>query len=345
MDFVYGLPPAKGKDVVWVIVDRLTKAAHFIPIKWKPQLEMLADLYIKEIVRLHGVPLSIVSDRDPSFTSRFWESLHAALGTKLHFTSAYHLESDGQTEITILTLEELLRSCVTDWKGSWVDHLPLIEFAYNNQYHSSLGVAPYEALYGRRCRTPLCWDEEGLRQIEGPEIVQITVDKVKMIKDRLRVAQDRQKVYVDTHKCEVSYEVGEKVFLKVSPWKGVMRFRKKGKLAPRFIGPYEIIEKIGPVAYRLALPPELSLIHNVFHVSMLKKYCGDPSHVLRPEEVELNQDLTYEEVPVEIVDRTVKTLRKKEIPMLKVVWRNQGSEGATWETETSSSSRDSCSFQ
>ncbi|CAL1400329.1 unnamed protein product [Linum trigynum] len=335
MDFVYGLPSSRGKDAVWVIVDRLTKSAHFLPIRWKPSLETLSQLYIKEIVRLHGVPISIVSDRDPSFTSRFWQSLHDALGTKLHFTSAYHPQTDGQSERTILTLEELLRSCVMQWEESWIDHLPLIEFAYNNQYHSSLGVPPYEALYGRKCRTPLCWDVEGARQISGPEIVQITVDKVKEIRERLRVAQDRQKVYVDTNRREVNFEVGEKVFLKVSPWKGVMRFGKKGKLAPRYIGPYEIIEKIGPVAYKLALPPELSQIHNVFQVSMLKRYKVDPSHVIQPEEIELGSDLTFEEVPVEIVDFQIKNLRRKEIPMLKVVWRNQESESATWETEAS----------
>ncbi|CAN0827436.1 Transposon Tf2-9 polyprotein [Linum grandiflorum] len=309
MDFVCGFPPTReGKDAVWVIVDRMTKVSRFIPIKFKPSNEVLAKLYVEHIVRLHGVPLSIVSDRDPSFTSHFWESLHTAMGTKLHFSTAYHPQTDGQSERTILTLEELLRACVMEFGGSSTEQLPLVEFAYNNSYHSSLGVAPYEALYGRKCRTPLCWDEEGERIITGPQMVQETVDKVKVIKDRLRAAQDRQKQYADGRAREVSYQVGDKVFLKVSPWKGLMRFGRKGKLAPRYIGPYDIIDKVGPVAYVLALPSELEKIHNVFHVSMLKRYIGDPSHVIQPEEVELDEDLSYQEVPIGILDHQTRTL-------------------------------------
>ncbi|CAL1407874.1 unnamed protein product [Linum trigynum] len=179
MDFVYGLPRTEwGNDGVWVIVDRLTKSAHFIPIKFKPGVDALADLYVQEVVRLHGVPLTIVSDRDPSFTGQFWKSLHKALGTKLQFSTAYHPQTDGQTERTIQTLEDLLRACTLQMRGSWDKYLPLMEFAYNNQYHSSLKASPYEALYGRKCRSPLYWDEEGLRQIEGPQLVQDTVDKV-----------------------------------------------------------------------------------------------------------------------------------------------------------------------
>ncbi|CAN0841373.1 Transposon Ty3-G Gag-Pol polyprotein [Linum grandiflorum] len=313
----------------------MTKVAHFIPIRYKPNNEVLARLYVEHIVRLHGVPLSIVSDRDPSFTSHFWQSLHQTLGTKLNFSTAYHPQTDGQTERTILTLEEVLRTGVNEFERPWTRLLPLVEFAYNNSYHNSLGTAPYEALYGRKCRTPLCWDEEGERQITGPELVQETADKVKIIRERLRVAQDRQKQYADQRTREVNYEIGEKVFLKVSPWKGLMRFGKKGKLAPRYLGPYDIIGKVGPVAYVLDLPRELDRIHNVFHVSLLKKYHVDPSHIVRPDVVELEEDLSYQEVPVRIVDSQVRSLRNKHIPMLKVIWRNHESESATWETETS----------
>ena len=147
--------------------------------------------------------------------------------------------------------------------------MPLMEFAYNNTFHSSLGMAPYEALYGRKCRTPICWDEVGERQLVGPEIVQLTTEKIQLIRDRLKEAQDRQKSYADLKREPIEYNVGDKVFLKISPWKGVLRFGKRGKLSPRYIGPYEVIERVGPVAYRLALPLELSQIHDVFHVSML----------------------------------------------------------------------------
>ena len=141
-----------------------------------------------------------------------------------------------------------------DYEGSWDRHIPLVEFVYNNIFQSSIGMVPYEAIYGRKCRTPLCWTELSEKKVIGPDLIQETEEKVKMIKERLKVATDRQKSYVDMKRKDIRYEISEKVFLKVSPWKKVMRFGKKGKLSPRFIGPYEMIEKVGPVAYRLALP-------------------------------------------------------------------------------------------
>ena len=154
-----------------------------------------------------------------------------------------------------------------------------------------------------------------------------------MIRERLKVANDGQKSYADMKRKDIRNEIGEKVFLKVSPWKKVMRFGKKGKLSPRFIGPYEVIEKVGPVAYILALPPELEKIHSVFHVSMLRRYRSDPSHVVATETIELRPDLTYEEEPVEILAREVKELWNKKIPLVKVLWRNHKTEEATWESE------------
>jgi len=162
MDFVGALPKiVKGFDSIWVIVDRLTKSVHFIPIKTGMSVARLAEIYIEQVVRLHGIPSSIVSDRDPRFTSKFWESLQAALGTKLRLSSAYHPQTDGQTEMTIQSLEDLLRASVLEQGVSWVECLPLIEFIYNNSFHSSIGMAPLEAFYGRRCRTPMCWFESG----------------------------------------------------------------------------------------------------------------------------------------------------------------------------------------
>ncbi|KAL0395414.1 UNVERIFIED_CONTAM: Transposon Tf2-11 polyprotein [Sesamum latifolium] len=193
--------------------------------------------------------------------------------------SMHFILTDGQSERTIQTLEDMMRACVIEFRGNWDDHLPLIEFAYNNSFHSSIGMAPYEALYRRKCRSPICWDIEGLRQLEGPELVQETVDKIQTVKQCLKAAQDRQKSYVDKHRREMEFEVGEKIFLRVSPWRGILRFGKKGKLSPRYIGPYEILERVGPLAYRLALPVELSQIHDVFHISMLRRYRSDPSHI------------------------------------------------------------------
>jgi len=334
MDFVMGLPRTqKSHDAVWVIVDRLTKSAHFLPVRMDYSLERLAKLYIDEIVRLHGVPVSIVSDRDPRFTSRFWGSLQRALGTRLNFSTAFHPQTDGQSERVIQILEDMLRACVIEFEGSWDTHLPLIEFAYNNSYQSSIGMPPYEALYGRKCRTPLCWDDVGERKMIGPEIVQQTEEKIKVIRGRLKTASDRQKSYVDLKRRDIEYAVGEKVFLKVSPWKRIMRFGRKGKLSPRFIGPYEVLERVGPLAYRLALPPELEKIHNVFHVSMLRRYRSDPSHVLPVEEIEVNPDLTYEEEPIKILAYEVKQLRNKQIPLVKVLWNHHSGQEATWERE------------
>ncbi|KAL0278067.1 UNVERIFIED_CONTAM: Transposon Tf2-11 polyprotein [Sesamum radiatum] len=291
MDFVVGLPRTLRKhDAIWVIVDRLTKSAHFLPIRLGDSLDKLAELYVSEI-------------------------------------------TDGQSERTIQTLEDMMRACTMEFKGNWDDHLPLMEFAYNNSFHSSIGMAPYEALYGRRCRSPVCWDIEGLRQVEGPELVQETVEKIKIVKKCLKTAQDRQKSYADKHRREMEYEIGDKVFLKVSPWKGILRFGRQGKLSPRYIGPYEIIERIGPLAYRLALPSELSQIHDVFHVSMLRRYRSDPSHVLREPEIEISEELTYVEEPTEILDRSVRKLRNKEIPMVKVKWSHHSPREATWEVE------------
>ena len=177
---------------------------------------------------------------------------------------------------------------------------------YNNNFQSSIRMATYEALYGRKCRTSLCWTELGEKKVIGPDLIQETGKKVKMIRERLKVATDRQKSYAGMKRKDILYKISEKVFLKVSPWKKVMRFGKNGKLSPRFIGPYEVIEKVGPVAYKLALPSDLEKIPNVFHMSMLRRYRLDPSHVVSSEKIELRPDLTYEEEPVEILAREVK---------------------------------------
>ena len=230
-------------------------------------------------------------------------------------------------------MEDMLRACVLDYGGSWDEHLPLVEFVYNNSYQASIQMAPYEALYGRRCRSPVCWDEVGERKLLGPEIVQQTVEKVRVIRERMKAAQSRQKSQADAHRQNREFSVGEHVFLKVSPWKGVRRFGKRSKLSPRYVGPFEILDKVGNLAYRVALPPDWDQMHNVFHVSLLRNYVRDSSHVIQYEQLKPNSDLSYEEVPVEVLDRKEQVLRTKVVPLVKVLWRNHAVEEATWETE------------
>ncbi|KAK1419615.1 hypothetical protein QVD17_28835 [Tagetes erecta] len=335
MDFITKLPrTSRGNDTIWVIIDRLTKSAHFLPMKETYRMDKLAQLYVKEIVTLHGVPLSIVSDRDSRFTSRFWKSFQKALGTRLNLSTAYHPQTDGQSERTIQTLEDMLRACVIDIGGSWDDHLPLMEFSYNNSYHSSIKTAPFEALYGRRCRTPVCWAEIGENQMSGPEIVQETTDKVLQIRERLKLARERQKKYADRRRKPIEFEVGDKVLLKVSPWKGVVRFGKKGKLSPRFVGPFKITKKVGKVAYQLELPEEMNGIHDVFHVSNLRKCLSDETLKMPLQDVEINEQLKFVEQPLQIEDRQTKKLKRKKLELVKVKWNSRRGPEYTWELES-----------
>nr|GEV10593.1 putative reverse transcriptase domain-containing protein [Tanacetum cinerariifolium] len=229
MDFITKLPRSKsGHDTIWVIVDRLTKSAHFLAMREDYSMEKLARLYIDEIVARHGVP------------------------------------TDGQSERTIQTLEEdMLRACVIDFGGSWDVHLPLADISYNNSYHSSIRCAPFEALYGRKSRSLVLWAEIQESGLIGPELVQEATDKVVLIKKKLKAVRDRQKNYADNRRKTLEFEVGDQVLLEVSSWKGVIRFGKKRKLAPRYVGPFEILERIGSVAYRLRLLEELSSLHDV----------------------------------------------------------------------------------
>ncbi|GJU18712.1 putative reverse transcriptase domain-containing protein [Tanacetum coccineum] len=319
MDFVSGLPRTpSGYDSIWVIVDRLTKSAHFLPMKKTDSIEKLAQLYLKEIVCRHGVPVSVISDRDSLFTSRFWVSLQKALGTQLDLSTAYHPETDGQSERTIQTLEDMLRA---------------FEFSYNNSYHASIKAAPFEALYGRKCRSPVCWSEVGESQLTGPELVRETTEKIVQIKNRLLTARSRQKSYADLKRRLTEFEVGDKVMLKVSPWKGVIRFGKRGKLSPRFVGPFKVIERIGPVAYKLELPDKLRGIHNTFHVSNLKRCFVNDDVVIPLDEVQLDNKLHFVEEPVEIMDREVKRLKQSRIPIVKVRWNSRRGPEFTWERE------------
>ncbi|GJV87684.1 putative reverse transcriptase domain-containing protein [Tanacetum coccineum] len=305
MDFVTKLPKtASGQDMIWVIVDRLTKSAHFLPAKENDSMEKLTRQYLKEVVSRHGVPVSIISDRD-----------------------------DGQSERTIQTLEDMLRACVIDFGKGWDRHLPLIEFSYNNSYHTSIKAAPFEALYGRKCRSPVCWAEVGDAQLTGPEIVRETTEKIIQIKHRLQASRDRQKCYADKRRKPLEFQVGDKVMLKVSPWKGVIRFGKRGKLNPRYIGPFKILAKVGTVAYRLELPEKLIRIHSTFHVLNLKKCLSDEPLAIPLDEIHIDEKLNFIEEPVEIMDREVKRLKQSRIPIVKVRWNSRRGPEYTWERE------------
>nr|GEW38989.1 putative reverse transcriptase domain-containing protein [Tanacetum cinerariifolium] len=302
MDFVMKLPKtSSGHDTIWVIVDRLTKSVHFIPTLETDIMETLTRLYIKEIVSRHGVPISIISDRDSHFTSRFWQSLHNALGTKLDMSTEYHHKTNGQSERTIQTFEDMIRVCVIDFGKGWEKYLPLVEFSYNNSYHASIKVAPFEVLYGRKCKSPVYWAEVRDVQLTGPEIIHETTKKIVQMQKRLQAAKDWQRSYAN--------------------------------LNPRYIRPFKILERIGPVAYKLKLPEELRNVHNTFHVSNLKKCLSDESFVIPMKELWLDDKLNFVEELVEIIDREVKPLKQSHIPIVKVRWNSKRGPKFTWESE------------
>ncbi|GJZ73882.1 putative reverse transcriptase domain-containing protein [Tanacetum coccineum] len=227
----------------------------------------------------------------------------------------------------------MLRACAIDFGKGWVNHLPLVEFSYNNSYHASIKAAPFEALYGRKCRSPICWAEVGQVQLTGPKIVQETTEKIIQIKQRMQVARDRQKSYADLKRKPMDFQVGDEVMLKVSPWKGVIRFGKRGKLNPRYVGLFKVLEKVGSVAYKLELPEELSRVHNTFHVSNLKKCHADEPLAVSLDGLRLNDKLQFVEEPVEIMDREVKQLRRSRVPIVKVRWNSRRGPEFTWERE------------
>ncbi|GJY86129.1 putative reverse transcriptase domain-containing protein [Tanacetum coccineum] len=294
MDFVIKLPKTtSGQDIIWVIVDRLTKSGHFLPMKETDIMDKLTRQYLKEVVSRHGVPVSIISDRDSKFTSHFWKSLNEALGTQLDMSTAYHPQIDDQSERTIQTLEYMLRAYVMDFGKGWNRHLPLIEFSYNNNYHMSIKAAPFVALYGRKCRSPICWAKVGDAQLTGLEIVRETTEKIIQIKHHLQASRYRQRSYADKRRKPLEFQVGDKVMLKVSPWKGVIRFSKLGKLNPRYIGPFKILAKVGTVAYRIELPEKLSRVHSTFHISNLKKCLSDEPLAIPLDKIHVDDKLNF----------------------------------------------------
>ncbi|GJV95972.1 putative reverse transcriptase domain-containing protein [Tanacetum coccineum] len=297
MDFVTKLPKTPtGQDTIWVIVDRLTKSAHFLPMREDDTLEKLTRQYLKEVLSRHGVPVSIISDRDGKFTSHFWKSLHKALGTRLDIDYSLIIQRPMQSERTIQTLEDMLRACVLDFGKGWDKHLPLVEFSYNNSYHTSIKAAPFEALYGRKCRSPICWAEVGDSQLTGPEIIHETTERIVQIKSHIQAARDRQKSYAMSEENPLSF-------------------------------------KVGTVAYRLELPERLNRVHSTFHVSKLKKCMADEPLAIPLDEIQVDDKLNFIEEPVEIMDREVKRLKQSRIPIVKVRWNSRRGPEFTWERE------------
>ncbi|GKD79575.1 putative reverse transcriptase domain-containing protein [Tanacetum coccineum] len=283
MDFVTKLPrTSSGHDTIWVIVDRLTKSAHFLPMCEDYKMERLARLYLNEIVARHG--------------------------TRLDMSMTYHPQTDGQSESTIQTLEDMLRACVLDFGGSWDVHLRWLSF-----------------------RITIAEVREG--QLIGPELVQETTEKISQIRDRLKAAHDRQKSYADKRRKPLEFSVGDYVLLKVSPWKGVVRFGKKGKLAPRFVGSFKIIEKVGHVAYRLDLPEELNGVHDTFHVSNLKNFLTYPTLQVTLDEIRVDAKLNFVEEPMGILEREFNKLKRSRMAILKVQWNSKRGPEFTWEHE------------
>nr|GEW61166.1 hypothetical protein [Tanacetum cinerariifolium] len=296
MDFVTKHPKiSNGHDIIWVIVDRLTKSSHFIPTRETDSVETLTRLYFKEIVSLYDVPISIISDHDSLFTSRFWQSLQSALDTQLDMSTTYHPKTDGQSKRTIQTLKDMLRACVIDFGKGWEKHLPLVEFSYNNSYMPVL-----RQHHSRHC----------------------------MVEQR-----DRQQSYANIRLKPLEFQVRDRVMLKVAPRNGVIRFGKRGKLNPRYIRPFKILEWIGPVAYKLELSEELSNVHNTFYVSNLKKCLSDEYLIIPMKELQLNDKFNFVEEPVEIMDREIKQLRQSRIPIIKVRWNSKREPKFTWEHE------------
>nr|GEX40876.1 putative reverse transcriptase domain-containing protein [Tanacetum cinerariifolium] len=262
-------------------------------------------------------------------------SFQKALGIDISMSVVYHPETNDQSERTIQTLEDMLHACVIDFGKGWVKHLPLAEFLYNNSYHASIKAAPYEALYGQKCQSPVCWAEVGEAQLTGPELIQETTEKIVLIKQRIQAAQNRRKSYADLKRKPIEFEVRDKIMLKVSPWKGVVKFGNRGKLNSRYVGPFKVLAKVRKVGYRLELPQELSRVHHTFHVSNLKKSYADEPLVMSLEGIQVDDKLQFVEEPVEIIEREIKRLKRRRIPLVKVCWNSRRGLEFTWERKDS----------
>ena len=332
MDFITGLPKVQGRDSIFVVVDRLTKYAHFFAIPTEYRASQVAELFFREIFRLHGLPKNIVSDRDSRFMSAFWQELFRLTGTELTPSTSYHPQTDGQTEIVNKWVEGYLRNYVAGQQRAWIRWLHLGEYCYNTTHHMSIGMSPFRALYGYDAPSFVEMAFGESRAPKAKDWIQESQDILKALKDNLVMAQNQQKTYADKHRVELSFEIGDMVYLRLQPYRQ-SSLKKSGaeKLRPRFYGPYRVTRRIGEVAYELELPAS-SKIHNVFHVSCLKKALGQQvisSTDLPP----LDEEGHLVLVPEEIIDVRERKLRNRVIKEYLVRWKDLPAEDATWDNE------------
>jgi hypothetical protein len=330
LDFITGLPKSKGYDAVLVVVDRLSKYGHFILLKHPYTAKTVAEIFVREVVRLHGTPHSIISDRDPIFVSHFWKELFKLQGTKLQMSSAYHPETDGQTEVLNRCLESYLRCFASEQPKSWSHWIPWAEYWYNTTYHISIGKTPFEVVYGRQAPSLLRFlSNETKVQAVALELSDRD-EALSQLKAHLLRAQQQMKKYADKSRRDVNFDIGEWVFLKLRPHRqhSVIR-RINQKLAARFYGPFKIVEKIGEVAYKLLLP-DSSKIHPVFHVSLLKKAVGDYEvQGTLPKELEITAEEDH--YPEQVIGSRLITKEGLTVPQSLIKWRGGTLDDVTWE--------------
>ena len=334
LDFIEGLPTSHGKDTILVVVNRLSKSAHFLALTHSFTAKIVAERFVEGVIKLHGLPKSIISDRNPIFISKFWQEFFQMSGTKLQLSSAYHPQTDGQTEVVNRCVEQYLRSMVHQWPRKWSNYLPWAELWYNTTYHASTGMTPFQALYGR-LPPQIPNYHNGMSPVhEVDQSLEARDELLRQLKINLETSINRMKQIADQKRRDVSFEVGDLVFLKLHPYRQQTAFKRAHqKLASRFYGPYPVIQKIGAVAYKLQLP-EGARIHPVFHVSLLKNFVGElaePSQELPP----VNEEGVVILEPQHILDtRWVKRGNKFEEENL-IQWKHLPVEDATWETNQS----------
>lgn len=335
MDFVIGLPSTQGGyNSIMVVVDMLTKVSHLIPVKTTYSASDIARIFVKEIFRLHGLPKRIISDRDAKFTSKFWTSLFQAIGTQLCFSTAYHPQTDGQTERVNQVIEDILRAYCSREPTKWIQFLPLVEFSYNSSYQQSIGMTPFCALYGQECLSPRNFSDPTMRVEASRRMIEEMENQTKAIRKDIQAAQDRQKHYADEKRSDRTFSIGDKVFLRVRPKRSNLSLGKYKKLSPRYCGPYEIVKRIGTHAYKLNLPTHLK-VHDVFHISLLKPYIPSPDHVLNDDQIVMPTQNVLELQPEKILETRERTLRNRSIREHLIQWQDFPLEDATWEDETS----------
>lgn len=330
MDFIEGLPNSEGRTVILVIIDRFSKFAHFIGLHHPYTTSTIARVFIDHIYSIHGLPQTIVTDRDKIFVSLFWQTLFKQLGVKLCLSSAYHPQSDGQTERLNRYLECYLRCMCSDHPKKWWSWLNLAQWWYNTNYHNALQCTPFQALFGM---PPPHLNFHQIESSRLPAVDNFIRDRSGVLADlrnKLLHAQVRMKNYTDQHRTERKFEIGDWVFLKLQPYKqSTLAQRSSFKLAPRYYGPYVVLEKIGQVAYKLDLP-SYAQIHNVFHVSLLKKHIGSQART-SPTLPPLADDGRPKIVPLAIIDRRVVKFQNRPKVEYLIHWANSNVEDASWE--------------